>query len=233
MNDQLKDTKNFSEGLNLTYYKSAVQKSIALLSRTVSSGEIVTSANTEKEKSLITDARGSKIIDIYIANIDNTIEQLWSERAESICSTKLDEIIREAYKSLHKGVISENSFLRTGVQKHNRVAPVQHLNTLYQMFLTKCCILEGEIHEDSTKREIVAYIAYSILRDHYFVDGCGKMSVLIPAYFCIHFGLPLPKISSKSDHEVNPERNEYYFPNTSKYNEHLQRWVLKYTQLFD
>jgi hypothetical protein len=221
------------EKLNLDYYSQSTISNIKVLSRTVQEGEINTSANSEKAKFLIAKESRTDLIDLYLANIAASVEYLWECRNFILTPDVLDEVIRNAYRILQKDVIIEEGFLRIGRQKHNRVAPTDNINVLYRMFLNRLSH-HVQISDDYELQKLtVSYVAYTILRDHYFLDGCGKMSVLIPNFLCMQFGIPAPKITSKKDHEVNPNREQYYFPNTAEYEDHIKAWHSRYLTLFD
>jgi Fic/DOC family len=209
-------------------FSNAILDSVAVLSRTVQE-ELNFSSNSQKKYFFI--EKNPKIVKGLIENnLKLCTIYLWH------CSIRnnidFHNILPKLYRILHNQILTPTVFLRTGIQNHNRVAPSSDIEHLYLSFIDYLNLSVKNMSSINESRAIAAKAFFDIVRDHYFVDGCGKIGVLICFYILLKSNSTYPKLNDRSEFAVNPFGYQYFSHKTLEYDKTLQDWNIRFLCLF-
>lgn len=224
--------EKYIESFDYRIFKDRIFHNLRVISRTANG--VVTTKAFEKKK----DVFNPKVLDnpdslvkLVAQNLNRAIDYLYEFRLLPFASSmEVDSFLRELFKRVNSGIILDDFYLRNIDKGHDRVAPLQLVEERYLIFCKTLMILSKlKTYDDKH----LVKIFYKLMRDHYFVDGCGKLGLLLLSWYCAKHGKLFPLIEDKSLLEVNPTGEPYYQPSQPEYKLHYSSFESKFLNLFN
>lgn len=196
---------------NFQDYQIKALKNLNLMSRTASSGKIDTSASITKKDQIIQQENAELTKKIVNENYNKAIYFLYKNRKYNFKNPEeLKLFIEQTAKIINSNITKEDNLYRSGEdsKKYNytKIAeiPERLEDFVEEMFL--------KLNNPETNPfELAAFCEYRInLKDHFFADGCGKISQAIANFCLMRYQKDLPSFEYKNTNDDISPRSFYF-----------------------
>ena len=177
-------------------YNEAALENLNKSSRTAG-GTVDTSAGADKAKSMA-EISGAEAAAKTKANYSGAIDVLYAERARTFESPEqVREFVENLAKGILDGVVKDGHLIREHEAKPE--LPYTKLEDLEPAMKNFYEELHRRLNDpDQDPVSLASWVEYRMnLTDHFFADGCGKISAALSAYVLMRKGQALPKNSSR------------------------------------
>ena len=220
------------EHLNEEDYAEKAVDNLLKTSRTAK-GTIDTSASATKN-SIMAISSGKQAANLSRINFEGTIRWLYGQREHEFTSAEeLRTFIERVVLAINNGITKEGTIYRAGEDAQDKYGytRITDIETAMQEF---CTGLQAKLTDPfADPIETAGWVEYHIdVTDHFFADGCGKISKAMAAYTLMRQGLPLPAYRSREEHYGNaPQhiRGDNPVRDIAEYD----KWMTYYRSLFE
>ncbi|MGE5298792.1 MAG: hypothetical protein ACM3KF_02010 [Acidobacteriota bacterium] len=220
------------ELLDETAYAEKAVENLLKTSRTAS-GTIDTSASATKSD-IMAIGSGEQVANLSRINFEATIRWLYEQREHEFTSAEeLRTFVERTVLAINNGITTEGTIYRAGQDAQNKYGytRIADIEAAMQEFCTGLYAKLADPIGDPV--ETAGWIEYHIdVTDHFFADGCGKISKAIAAYALMRNTMPLPTYRSREEHYGNaPQhiRGDNPVRDIAEYD----KWMTYYRSLFE
>ncbi len=196
-------------------------------------GTIDTSASVTKSD-IMAIGSGEQAANLSRINFEGTIRWLYGQREHEFASAEeLRALIERVVLAINNGITKEGTIYRAGEDAQNKYGytRIADIETAMQEFCAGLYAKLADPYADPI--ETAGWVEYHIdVTDHFFADGCGKVSKAVAAYALMRKGMPLPTYRSREEHYGNaPQhiRGDEPARDIAEYD----KWMTYYRSLFE
>ncbi len=211
------------------YVKRALEN-LSITSRTVK-GKIDTTASLEKAGKIEKGLPEEEIINKTRANFKEAIEHLYNEKGRHFEGPEeLQLFVEDLAQRINKGITQEGVLIRAWDSLKYPYTKVKDLPKEMKQFYEELFARLQNPNEDP--KSLAGWIEYRVdLTDHFFADGCGRISKALSAWALMRYDYQLPLYRSREElyqhaptqiRGVNPGANQKEF----------ELWMEYYKSLF-
>lgn len=214
-----------------TYVEKALENLLAT-SRTAK-GTVDTSASATKA-GVMAIGSGEQAANVSRENFEGTIRRLYHERDWKFESAEeLRAFIEGVVLAINDGITKEGTIYRSGEDAHNKYGYTR-IADIEQAMQEFCTELHTKLADPATDPiETAGWVEYHIdVTDHFFADGCGKVSKAVAAYVLMRNDLPLPSYRSREEHYANAPQH-IRGDDADQTRQEYDKWMDYYRSLFD
>ena len=220
------------ESPNEESYAETAVENLLKTSRTAK-GIVDISASATKSD-IMAIGSGEQVANLSQINFEGTIRWLCGQRELEFPSAEaLRALIEKVVLSINNGITKEGTIYRSGEDAQNKYGytRIADLESAMQEF---CAGLHAKLADPyADPVETAGWIEYHIdVTDHFFADGCGKISKAMAAYILMRHSMPLPTYRSREEHYGNaPQytRGDIPVRDVAEYD----KWMTYYRSLFE
>jgi hypothetical protein len=180
------------------YYITRALDNLKNTSRTAR-GVIDTSASVGKAAVVQTGMSQSETASLAETNFRQTVEHLYDNRAKLFSSPgELQRFIEDTAVRVNRGITRDGVLYRQDDSNKFPYTRIKDLegakNNFYEEFFGKL------IHSDTDPVETAGWVEYRTnFTDHFFADGCGKISKAVGYWVLMRSGKELPKYRGEKE----------------------------------
>jgi hypothetical protein len=178
-------------------YIQAGLENLKATSRTAS-GTVDTTASKDKAASM-SGVSGNQAAELAQENFEMALYTLYAHRYEDFAHPEqLREFVEEVAIGINTGIVKEGVLIRSHDSDKYPYTQVKNLETSMKEFYTSLHERLSKPAEDPI--QLAAWVEYRIdLTDHFFADGCGKISKAISAWTLMRANHKLPKFPKERE----------------------------------
>ena len=178
-------------------YVKAALDNLRATSRTAS-GTVDTTASRDKAASM-SGVSGNQAAELAQGNFERAIKKLYDERHKTFAHPEqLRSFVEEIATLINTGIVKEGVLLRTHDSDKYPYTRVKNLEMAMKEFYTTFHELMRILEEEPI--QLAAWVEYRMdLTDHFFADGCGKISKAISAWTLMRANHKLPKFPKERE----------------------------------
>jgi hypothetical protein len=178
-------------------YGRVALRNLHQLSRTAR-GVLDVSASPDKAAAMVTlsaeDARLATHLSLKLA-----VEQMHRARWTVFASpVELRGFVEGLARTVTAGVLRNGHLVRSHDSDKYPYTLVKHLDAAMTQFYAE---LHARMARSESPRTLAPWVEYRMnLADHFFSDGCGKVSQLVAGFVCMRMGHPMPLYRTRDDY---------------------------------
>ena len=195
---------------------------------------IVDTSGSATKSNVMVIGSGDQAANLSQINFEGAIRWLYGQREHEFASAEeLRALVERVVLAINNGITKEGTIYRSGEDAQNKYGytRIADIEQAMQEFCTGLYAKLTDPYADPI--ETAGWIEYHIdVTDHFFADGCGKVSKAMAAYALMREDMPLPTYRSREEHYSNaPQyiRGDNPVRDIAEYD----KWMTYYRSLFE
>ncbi len=187
----------------LDAYTSTTLAAIEMLSRSVR-GTLDASASADKATYLLKPHSPADLSALALRNARSAVELAFTNRdATFLTMDALKAFIERLVRTVNQGIVRDGPLLRHGSDaRRHSYTRIADLPQRYEDFVGRLFErLRRPPHRGDGDVDLAAWIEYTVdIKDHFFVDGCGRTARILAAWARMRERRPFPRYPSRDQH---------------------------------
>lgn len=189
-------------------YRDALRHNLETMSRTAA-GTVDAGASPEKARVFRSGLDVGDVADRARRNADRAFDLIWSLREHRwSTAAEVRDFVTLLWHTLNGGIVANDApMLRGGSDslRHPNYTAVADVPAAFGQFCEELAARLVDPDQDPVR--LAAWIEYRVnFTDHFFSDGCGRVSVFLASWALMRRGLSLPVYGSRETHYAQAPR---------------------------
>lgn len=209
------------------YYVEKALNELLKISRTAH-GVIDTSASAEKLLQMQVET-GNEAAELGIKNFKETSIYLYEQRHREFASGEEVVVFMNSVATrINNGIVKEGVLLRKADSKKSVYTKLENLESAYKQFAADFFKRLSDPQTNSI--DFACYIEWRVnMTDHFFADGCGRISRALANFVLFRANQPLATTTSREEmfsyvpqKQYDPNKDDYCDDDYLKWSEYYQ-----------